>query len=181
MGTATAELLSPPAHSSPACAALTTVMCTSHLQLMRQHAGKPDARWSIAGVCAHMRTHSCMPEHTKRYLQKPGDSRLAIQKQCGRHNAMSTNKNKRLQPRHPPTPQHEASIIHCRLWKGVEKKPRRCQQTKVVRGYQAFPSKPLLKFPSNSPAHGPLSRWALSLAACQQQLAPCLLKTKMTD
>ncbi len=65
--------------------------------------------------------------------------------------------------------------------KGGGEKPLRCQQATVPHCYQAFPSKPLLKFPSNSPAHGPLSRWALSLMACQQQLAPCLLKTKMKD
>lgn len=94
------------------------------------------------------------------------------------------NKNKRkpppqtLYPPHLPFAYHRASIIHSRL--GGEQ-PQQRKQDRALGCYQAFPSKPLLKFPSNSPAHSPLSRWALSLMPCQQQLALCLLKTKMTD
>lgn len=92
--------------------------------------------------------------------------------------ATSTNKHKSLNQPPPPTFNINNTL---QAGKGGGEKPRRCQQAMVPHCYQAFPSKPLLKFPSNSPAHGPLSRWALSLMACQQQLAPCLLKTKMTD
>lgn len=114
--------------------------------------------------------------------EKPGDSpaipRYWETVSPTQYNAeTSTNKNKSLNQ----TPPLFSINNTLQAGKGGGEKPQWCQQAMVLHCYQAFPSKPLLKFASNSPAHGPLSRWALSLMACQQQLAPCLLKTKMTD
>lgn len=121
--------------------------CRCTCFLLRQ--GEPSPVWSKS-----LSSPSCPHSATEGQLEVtrgPGGTRTLA---CGHWNAMAT-----LASEPSPAPSMTQSINYAlQISTGL---PR--QRGAVRAGaLSAAPSKPLLKFPSNSLAHGPRSRWAPS-------------------